>query len=231
MSFSYVLEHKIEDLRRQIQPKDEAIVGLRSQIEEMEDELNAVSRTQADLELAVADSRSKTAASLGELTSERKRLGLQNAFLSRLQKDLGELEESLQKGESKTLKDAVTKLCRKHHRFIDGVGGTAKDKEALEGEEDADKDTKALQEVMRQKAFLERTIVSLREQMRKQNTNHVQSYERKLEQNTFLVEEIEDLKRELKKVRGYKLPKRLLLTKSTSTGDEEEDESESFSDR
>ena len=50
----YVLEHKIEDLRRQIQPKDEMILDLRSQIEEMEEELNSVSKTQSDLELNVS---------------------------------------------------------------------------------------------------------------------------------------------------------------------------------
>ncbi len=44
-SLRYVLEHKIEDLRSQIEPKDDAIADLRAQIEEMEDELNAVSRS------------------------------------------------------------------------------------------------------------------------------------------------------------------------------------------
>ena len=49
----FVLEHKICDLRRQIDPKEEAIAELRAQIEQMEGELNAVGRTQKDLELQV----------------------------------------------------------------------------------------------------------------------------------------------------------------------------------
>lgn len=53
----FVLEHKIDDLRRQIEPKEESIAELRAQIEQMEDELNAVSRTQKDLELQVKDAK------------------------------------------------------------------------------------------------------------------------------------------------------------------------------
>ena len=52
-----MLEHKIDDLRRQIEPKEESIAELRAQIEQMEDELNAVSRTQKDLELQVKDAK------------------------------------------------------------------------------------------------------------------------------------------------------------------------------
>ena len=55
----FVLEHKIEDLCRQITPKDEAILDLRSQIEEMEEELNSVSKTQAELEMQVQEARGK----------------------------------------------------------------------------------------------------------------------------------------------------------------------------
>ena len=53
----FVLEHKICDLRRQIDPKEEAIAELRAQIEQMEGELNAVGRTQKDLELQVKDAK------------------------------------------------------------------------------------------------------------------------------------------------------------------------------
>ena len=53
----FVLEHKIGDLRRQIEPKEEWIAELRAQIEQMEDELNAVSRTQKDLELQVKEAK------------------------------------------------------------------------------------------------------------------------------------------------------------------------------
>lgn len=55
----FVLEHKIEDLRHQIAPKDEMILDLRSQIEEMEEELNSVSKTQAELELQVQEAKGK----------------------------------------------------------------------------------------------------------------------------------------------------------------------------
>ena len=47
----YVLEHKISDLRRQMSPKDELVSELRAQVADMEAELNAVTRTQAELQM------------------------------------------------------------------------------------------------------------------------------------------------------------------------------------
>jgi chromosome segregation ATPase len=47
----FVLEHKIENLKQQILPKDDLIMDLRSQIDAMEDELNAVTKTQNDLQV------------------------------------------------------------------------------------------------------------------------------------------------------------------------------------
>ena len=45
----FVLEHKIENLKQQILPKDELIKELRSQIDAMEDELISVTKVQAEL--------------------------------------------------------------------------------------------------------------------------------------------------------------------------------------
>lgn len=42
-------------------------------------------------------------------------------------------------------------------------------------------------------------------------------YERKIRENKFLIGEVEELKRELKNVRGYTLPRKLMKAKSTTT--------------
>ena len=49
----FVLEHKIENLKQQILPKDDLIRDLRSQIDAMEDELNSVTKIQAELEVTI----------------------------------------------------------------------------------------------------------------------------------------------------------------------------------
>merc|ERR1719510_2250354 len=66
----FVLEHKIENLKQQILPKDELISDLRSQIDAMEDELNAVTKTQAELHMTIEETRAKHNSATQELTQE-----------------------------------------------------------------------------------------------------------------------------------------------------------------
>lgn len=192
----FVLEHKIEDLRQQILPKDELIIDLRSQIDAMEDELNAVTRTQADLEVAVDEARTKLASTVQELATERKQASKLNVLQSRLYKDLGGLVNILQ--DAKALKEAVTSICKKYAKVMEG-GVSA-------NLEDENETHKALEEVMRQKAFLERQVSSLKNQMEKDKKNHRMEYLRKLRENAFLLEEIAELKRDLAKAHEYQLP-------------------------
>ena len=92
----FVLEHKIEELKQQIMPKDDMILDLRSQvysfiflrlgstyinlgkhcvlkIDAMEDELNDVTRSQTELAVQLEDTKSKLTSTTTDLTSERKR--------------------------------------------------------------------------------------------------------------------------------------------------------------
>ena len=46
--------------------------------------------------------------------------------------------------------------------------------------------------------------------MEKEKRNHRQEYLRKLKENTFLLEEIEQLKKELKSAQEYKIPPHIL---------------------
>lgn len=54
-------------------PKDELISDLRSQIDAMEDELNAVTKTQAELHMTIEETRAKHNSATQELTQERKK--------------------------------------------------------------------------------------------------------------------------------------------------------------
>ena len=60
-----------------------------------------------------------------------------------------------------------------------------------------------MEEMLRQKSFLERQSASLRQQMRRQETNHKQLYRRKVKECAFLIEEIGRLKKEAKQGRGW----------------------------
>ena len=63
----------LENLKQQILPKDELISDLRSQIDAMEDELNAVTKTQAELHMTIEETRSKHNSATQELSQERKK--------------------------------------------------------------------------------------------------------------------------------------------------------------
>ena len=69
----FVLEHKIENLKQQILPKDDLIRDLRSQIDAMEDELNSVTKIQAELEVTIDETKTKLSSATQELSQERKR--------------------------------------------------------------------------------------------------------------------------------------------------------------
>ena len=193
----FVLEHKIEELRQQILPKDDMIIDLRSQIDAMEDELNAVTRSQTELAIQLDDTKAKLITTSAELASERKKGSKQFHQFSRLQKDLGCLVNILQ--DAKALKIAVSNICKKYSHVIDPTIINS-------NLEDENESKKSLDEIMRQKAFLERSVSSLRNQMEKDKRNHRQEYLKKIKENKFLLDQIEDLKKEVKKANEYKVP-------------------------
>jgi hypothetical protein len=59
------------------------------------------------------------------------------------------------------------------------------------------------------KIQLHRSVSSLKNQMDKERSIHRQEYLRKMRENAFLLQEIEELKRELKKATEYKIPPKL----------------------
>ena len=87
----FVLEHKIENLKQQILPKDDLIRDLRSQIDAMEDELNSVTKIQAELEVTIDETKTKLSAATAELSQERKKASNMSVVQFRLFKDMNEL--------------------------------------------------------------------------------------------------------------------------------------------
>ena len=66
--------------------------------------------------------------------------------------------------------------------------------------------------------LLFRSVSSLKSQMEKEKRNHRQEYLRKLKENSFLLQEIEQLKKELKSAQEYKIPAHIIAKSLPSTG-------------
>ena len=145
----FVLEHKIENLKQQILPKDDLIRDLRGQIDAMEDELNAVTRTQADLEVTIDETKTKLTSTSQELMIERKRASNLTVLQARLFKDINILSNVSQ--DAKSLREAVANMCKKYIKHLESSGATTT-------MEDESETKNALEEIMRQKAFLERYV-------------------------------------------------------------------------
>ena len=129
------------------------ILDLRSQIDAMEDELNDVTRSQTELAVQLDDTKGKLTTTMSELSGERKRATKQSHQLTRLQKDLAGLVNILQ--DAKALKEAVGGICKKYNQAIDASGVAANLEEENENK-------RSLEEIMRQKAFLERYLHSFK---------------------------------------------------------------------
>ena len=84
----------IENLKQQILPKDELIGDLRNQIDAMEDELNTVTKTQAELHSTIDETKAKQLLATQELIQERKKASALSVIQSRLYKDLSELSNT-----------------------------------------------------------------------------------------------------------------------------------------
>ena len=95
-------------------------------------------------------------------------------MLTRIQKELADLGSIMQDG--KHLKDAVGKLCKKYVKHGIARGAAAAGGTSYSHDEDSES-KEALQEILKQKSFLERAVASLKVQMKKQGTNHRQVIE------------------------------------------------------
>ncbi|CAB4059968.1 unnamed protein product [Lepeophtheirus salmonis] len=169
-----VLEYKIEDLRDQIHPKEETIDVLRSQIDAMETELLSVTQSHSELEIQLLDSKGKLNSTIHELTQEHNRLGKSQATYDRLIKELSGVMPFLQ--EPKALKDAVTSMGKRYCQDYDKLGFIEE-----MNEPDTDESLEAMNELVRPKES-----------------------RKKVKEATFLAEEVDKLKKELKAIKMYK---------------------------
>ena len=108
--------------------------------------------------------------------------------------------------DAKALKEAVTVICRRYNTTADTQGGLAANID------DENENQKSLEEIMRQKAFLERSVSALRNQMEKVKQNHKMEIMRKVKENKVFLQQIDDLKKDLKKAKEYKVPAHLVPT-------------------
>ncbi|KAJ3293662.1 Cilia- and flagella-associated protein 57 [Borealophlyctis nickersoniae] len=184
--FKFVLDYKIKELKRQIEPREQDIQGMTYQIKEMDVELEHYHKANSNLELAIADLKLKLRGAEKEVAKERERVNACAATIRRFKVDLNECVQFIQ--EPKVLKAHLKKLYQKYCKSHDTPTS------ALEADVQA--------EYARQREHLERTVASLRRKVLKDQGLHRQDNVRIMAENVALIKEINQLRRDLKGARA-----------------------------
>merc|ERR1712070_934271 len=140
--FKFVLDYKIKELKRQIEPREKEIADMRQQIEEMDQELEQYHKSNAALDLMIGELRLKMDGMQREINEQREQLGQGDSLIRRFRSDLHECVQYL--SDHKALKRSVTALYKKY----------VQDQGAADPGVEAD----VQREYNRQREYLERSV-------------------------------------------------------------------------
>ncbi|XP_058298828.1 cilia- and flagella-associated protein 57 isoform X4 [Hylobates moloch] len=198
--FKFVLDYKIKELKKQIEPRENEIRVMKEQIQEMEAELENFCKQNTQLELNITELWQKLRATDQEMLRERQKERDLEALVKRFKTDLHNCVAYIQ--EPRLLKEKVRGLFEKYVQRADMV-------------EIAGLNTDLQQEYTRQREHLERNLATLKKKVVKEGELHRTDYVRIMQENVSLIQEINELRRELKFTRSqvYDLEAALKLTK------------------
>ncbi|KAJ3190576.1 Cilia- and flagella-associated protein 57 [Irineochytrium annulatum] len=202
--FKFVLDYKIKELKRQIEPRELDIQGMTHQIKEMDVELEHYHKANSNLELTIADLKLKLKAAEKEVATEYSKVKACMATVRRFKVDLNECVQHIQ--DPKVLKTQVKRLYQKYCKE------TVKDEEPVEVD--------VQQEYSRQREYLQRTVASLRRKVSKDQGIHRSDNVKIMQENVALIKEINQLRRDLRVVRAKEKEQELAVSLSGVVGKE-----------
>eukprot|EP00455_Lapot_gusevi_P006271 TRINITY_DN12691_c0_g1_i7.p1 TRINITY_DN12691_c0_g1~~TRINITY_DN12691_c0_g1_i7.p1 ORF type:complete len:419 (+),score=95.25 TRINITY_DN12691_c0_g1_i7:55-1311(+) len=177
--FKFVLNYKIGELKRQIDPKQEDINSMNQQMTEMQTELNEYKKENEALKLEVKRWEWKVRGLEVESETQKTANEKINQEYQACQRDMREVMQSID--DIKALKVSLKKL---YQRYVTGD---------LRGEVDTDMH----QEYQRRRYFLEKNIDSLKRKLEKDAEVHKKENKRIVQENVALIREINELRKEL----------------------------------
>jgi len=197
--FKFVLDYKIKELKKQIEPKMEQIAAMKEQINKMDQELERYHKNNSNLELTISDLRLKLGGVQRELKSQRNRTKDAELYIARFKTEVHDVVQAIQ--DPHALKDGAKQLYHKYcQRDADG--------NSVAVEEDAD----VASEYARQRDYLEKTVNSLKRKGFKDTERHRVESMRIMQENVALIKEINELRREMKAMKAQAQAERLAGT-------------------
>ena len=176
-----MLDYKIKELKKQIEPRELEIAEMKDQIQQMDQELERYHKNNANLNLTISELKLKKTGLQQEVSSQRKLNADAEAMIRRFHHDLHDTVQYIQ--DPKALKDSVKHLYEMH---------------VTEQIEPVQLDEDIQNEYNRQREYLEKTVESLKSKLQKNTEIHRSDIMRIMQENVSLIKEINELRREIK---------------------------------
>jgi chromosome segregation ATPase len=187
--FKFVLDYKIKELKRDINPKEAEIAKLNEQTTKMDQELKHFQRVNENLALIVDDLKMRQEGLQEEVKGQNGTIEQQQSYIKKFNDDLYDCMNNIDK--KKALKNDIINL---HKKYV------LEEVRTNRGEADIQKQYAA------ERKYLEKSVNYLRIMIAKDSNNHKQEYTRYMKENVTLLQEINDLRKEVKTLDSmYKL--------------------------
>lgn len=180
--FKFVLDFKIKELKKQIEPREAEIAAMKEKIKAMDSDLERFHRQNGMLEAKIAEMRAKSAASQNATLKKRSELNFRSLRVREIQSDLTALIQYIQN--PKQLKIQSKKMYEKHV----GVAEI----------EEVQMDAEIQNEYIRQRRYLEEASMELKEQLEAHATRSTKDQMALVQENVALIKEITELRRAIK---------------------------------
>jgi WD40 repeat protein len=183
--FKFVLDYKITTLTEQIKPSKDEIVKLKKDLKRMDKELEKSQDNNDKLNLTIKDLQLKIEGNKREIAQLNNQIKDAEVFKSRIRADIHEVVQFIQ--EPLKLKEEVKKLYYKHVN-----------QNITKQEMDYD----IQNEYDRQRAYLEKTVESLKKKLIKATETSKAENMRIMHENVVLINEINTLRREVRTLKS-----------------------------
>ncbi|WIA18306.1 hypothetical protein OEZ85_009771 [Tetradesmus obliquus] len=204
--FKFVLDYKIKELKKQIEPREVEIGEMKETIRAMDSELERYHKSNAGLDLTIQNLRLKEQGLQSEVISQRGTRADTESLVKKMQFEIAEVAGVIQ--DPKALKEKVKALYQRH--CVDPATGPGSPTAASRGATLTSKGVIAAgpaaqsgevnSEYTRQRNYLEKTIDSLKRKLAADSEAHRADELRIMSQNVSLIRELNELRREIKRV-------------------------------
>ena len=183
--FKFVLDYKIKELKKQIEPREVEVVEMKEQIKQMDGELERAHKNSSALELTISAQKLKLEGMQREIRAQRTKIGECESSSDMMCRELYDCVQLIQ--DPKALKAAVNQMYQRHV-------ATAVVTHAA--------DTEVASEHARQRECLEKSVESLKRKLNKNMELHRADNQRMMQENVALINEINELRREIKALKA-----------------------------